>query len=177
MNIFSAVKERISMPEICGMLGITPNRAGFIPCPHHAERTPSCKIYADSFYCFSCHRGGDAVQLVADSKGISQLEAAREIDKCFSLGLMGREGKPTPRKNRTPKPVSFEQFNSIYRTVTLDILAEICRKVWQAEGDSENHRQVERIHQELLESDSTTVQEFKNKHGREVAKIVSQYRS
>lgn len=176
MNVFGEIKSRISMSDVCSMLNLSVNRRGFILCPFHNEKSPSCKVYDNSYFCFSCGAGGDIINFVAEYKGVSPLEAAQEIDGYFSLGLMSRENKPTPRKSRTPKPVSFEQFNSIYRMVTLDILAEICRKVWHVEGDSENYRQAERIHQELLESDSTTVREFKKQFGKEVAKIVNQYR-
>ena len=177
MNIFAKIKERVSMPEVCAMLGTTPNRAGFIPCPHHAERTPSCKIYADSFFCFSCARGGDVIQLVADSKGVSQLEAVREIDNYFRLGLMDMRNKATPRKNRKPKRLPIEQCNNIYKYATLDMLAECCRAAWKTEGESESYREIEQIHQALLESNSTTVQEFKKQHGKDVEKIVNKYRS
>ena len=176
MNVFGEIKSRVTMHDVCSMLNLSVNRQGFIFCPHHAERTPSCKIYADSFFCFSCQRGGDSIQLVADSLGISPLDAARKIDKYFSLDLMGREGKPAPRKDRA-QCLSTEQCSAIYRDVTLDILAECCRTAWQAEGYSENYREIEQIHQTLLESDSTTVQEFKKQHGKDVEKIVNKYRS
>jgi hypothetical protein len=37
-------------------------RSRTIRCPFHGdgrERTPSCRIYETSFYCFGCGRGGD----------------------------------------------------------------------------------------------------------------------
>lgn len=177
MNIFAAVKGRVSMPEVCGMLGITPNRAGFIPCPHHSERTPSCKIYADSFYCYSCGCGGDVIQLVADSKGVSQLEAAREIDSFFSLGLMSGNGKPVPHRDRKPRKVSLDWCNAVYRDAVLDVLADACRTAWQLVGDCESYRRIEWIHQALLETKNEEVNQFKKEFGKDVEKIVNKYRS
>ena len=173
MNVFTEIKERISMVEICSMLGLTPNRAGFIPCPHHFERTPSCKIYPTSFYCYSCSRGGDAIQLVADYRGVSQLEALREVDSFFSLGLMGRENKPAPRKNRKPREVSLDQCNTVYRNATLDMLAECCRVASKVNASDWEELQV--IHQELLESSITEVADFKVKFGKGVKEYVNKY--
>lgn len=34
-----------------------------ILCPHHKERTPSCVIYDDHYYCFSCGAHGKASEL------------------------------------------------------------------------------------------------------------------
>ena len=47
------------MIDVLNRYGIQPNKAGFIPCPFHAEHTASCKSYPDSFYCFGCHASGD----------------------------------------------------------------------------------------------------------------------
>lgn len=59
------IKEKYSMSEILERYGFKPNRAGFICCPFHREKTPSMKIYAKSFYCFGCQKHGDIFDFVA----------------------------------------------------------------------------------------------------------------
>ena len=49
--------------ERCGIL--QPNRAGFICCPFHKEKTPSMKIYEDSYYCFGCGESGDIFDFIS----------------------------------------------------------------------------------------------------------------
>lgn len=35
-----------------------------ISCPFHKDKGPSMKVYEDSFYCFSCSKGGSVVDFV-----------------------------------------------------------------------------------------------------------------
>lgn len=45
--------------------GLTPNRQGFICCPVHEEKTPSCQLHDDWWYCFGCGASGDSLGLIA----------------------------------------------------------------------------------------------------------------
>lgn len=50
-------------------------------CPFHGEKTASCFFYPDtnSFYCFGCSAGGDVIEFVKLSKGISYAEAIKVL--------------------------------------------------------------------------------------------------
>ena len=39
------IKQSVKMSEILSRYGLKPNRAGFICCPFHKEKSASCKIY------------------------------------------------------------------------------------------------------------------------------------
>ncbi|WP_418539766.1 CHC2 zinc finger domain-containing protein [Massilistercora timonensis] len=58
------IKKMYSMRDILMRYGIQPNRAGFIRCPFHKEKTASMKIYKDSYYCFGCGASGDIFDFV-----------------------------------------------------------------------------------------------------------------
>ena len=58
------IKKMHSMRDILMRYGIQPNRAGFIRCPFHKEKTASMKIYKDSYYCFGCGASGDIFDFV-----------------------------------------------------------------------------------------------------------------
>ena len=59
------IKQTISMPELVRRYGIKVNRNGFCLCPFHKEKTPSMKIYKDSFHCFGgCGASGDIFTFV-----------------------------------------------------------------------------------------------------------------
>lgn len=59
------IKKNISMPEVVRRYGIKINRNGFCICPFHKEKTPSMKIYENSFYCFGgCGASGDIFTFV-----------------------------------------------------------------------------------------------------------------
>ena len=52
-------------------------------CPFHADRTPSFAIYPDGrgWYCFSCHRGGDAAALYQQLYNVPIRDALRAVGK------------------------------------------------------------------------------------------------
>lgn len=60
------LKKRIPMTELARRLGFEPNRAGFIHCPFHDERTPSLKLYDGDggFSCYGCGAAGDQIDFL-----------------------------------------------------------------------------------------------------------------
>lgn len=56
-------------------------------CPFHRERHPSCKLYADHYYWFGCQVHGDVIKLVQELFSLSAVEAVKQINSDFSLGL------------------------------------------------------------------------------------------
>ncbi|MCL2108942.1 MAG: DNA primase [Oscillospiraceae bacterium] len=48
-------------------------------CPFHSEKTPSCHVYTDtqSFFCFGCGAGGDAITFIRLIENIDYVEAVR----------------------------------------------------------------------------------------------------
>ncbi|MCH7959258.1 MAG: DNA primase [Candidatus Hydrogenedentes bacterium] len=50
-------------------------------CPFHQEKTPSFIVSRDrqTFYCFGCERGGDAITFLRDQEGLSFHEALQKL--------------------------------------------------------------------------------------------------
>ncbi len=82
------IKKSVSMREIAERYGIQVNRSGFCKCIFHNERTPSMKLYKDSFYCFSCQKSGDVFTFIQKMDGLSFKEVfamlGGEYDNSFS---------------------------------------------------------------------------------------------
>lgn len=95
---FAAVKEAVSVPEAATFYGFTPNRAGFICCPFHAEKTPSCKLDERRWHCFGCQTGGTVIDFTARLFDLSPLEAVKRLNADFSLGLSLDRHAPTPEE-------------------------------------------------------------------------------
>lgn len=51
--------------------------SGLCPYPDHQEKTPSFSVTPDKgfYYCFGCQKGGDAIKLLMDLKGLEFAEA------------------------------------------------------------------------------------------------------
>lgn len=69
------IKQNYSMKQVLDRYGLVPNRAGFICCPFHKEKTPSMKIYKDSFHCFGCWENGDVFSFVEKMDNLTFKEA------------------------------------------------------------------------------------------------------
>lgn len=69
--------ERIKSVPIPNILEI--NRSGFATCPLHTDKTPSLRYYKDnnSWFCFSCNKGGDVIDLIQAIKGCTLQEAVK----------------------------------------------------------------------------------------------------
>ncbi len=113
-GLFDKIRSRVEMPEVASFYGYAPNRSGFICCPFHKDKTPSCKLYVDRFKCFGCGAHGDAVDFVAQLFGLAPLEAVKRIDHDFHLGLEF-DGQPDPEELRQLQQIRnarrlFEQW-------------------------------------------------------------------
>lgn len=71
--------KQVPIEQVCERLGIEIKR-NFARCPLHEERTPSFKIYPDNhFFCFGCGAGGDSIELVMKTQGLSFPKALKFI--------------------------------------------------------------------------------------------------
>lgn len=100
MNVFDELKNRVDMLSIAAEYGFSPNRHNYICCPFHSEKTPSMRLYSQSFYCFGCHIGGDVITFVSKLFDLTAIEAAKKLNTDFALSLdicQGAEIKPKER--------------------------------------------------------------------------------
>ena len=79
------------MQEVVRFYGFEIGRKGMLCCPFHNDKTPSMKIYEESYYCFGCGVSGDVTNFVAKLFNISQYEAVKKIDYDFGLHITDRE--------------------------------------------------------------------------------------
>lgn len=93
------IKERVSMSEALSVYGYEINRAGYIICPFHSEKTASCKIYEYRFHCFGCGAGGDVIDFVKKLFDINFNQAIVRMNEDFHLGLsLDNQSTPEQRK-------------------------------------------------------------------------------
>lgn len=91
------IKDTVSADELVRLYGYAPDRAGYIPCPFHPEKTASCRIYqrpGKGFHCYGCHKGGSVIDWVIQHDGASFRQAVEAINSAMNLGLDLNE-KPT----------------------------------------------------------------------------------
>jgi len=91
------VKSVLTMTEVSRFYGFTPNRAGFIQCPFHADKTGSLKIYPDDrgWHCFGCGVGKDIYDFVMRLFDTDFRGALSRLSFDFNLGLTDDKPDPT----------------------------------------------------------------------------------
>ena len=83
------IKRLVPMADAAALYGFPPNRAGYICCPFHAEKTGSCKIYPEDggWHCFGCGEGGSVIDFVMKLFDLNCQQACLRLHEDFNLGL------------------------------------------------------------------------------------------
>ena len=79
------LKARVSLGDVVEAAGVRLLGRGRVRqgvCPFHEESAPSFTVYEDSsrFYCFGCGSGGDVLDFVQRTEGLTLPEAIRRLD-------------------------------------------------------------------------------------------------
>lgn len=86
---FDLVKESVDIVDAAQRYGIVVNRFGKAHCPWHPDKTPSLSFYGGNrrYHCFGCGADGDVIDLVCRQNDLSPLDAVRELNQTYRLGL------------------------------------------------------------------------------------------
>lgn len=78
-------------------------------CPFHADKDPSFSVNEDKqiFYCFGCGEGGNAFKFLMKLKGLTFIEAVKELASRYGIEIPERPLSPSQEKRR-------EQHNFLY---------------------------------------------------------------
>ena len=117
MSVFEEVKARVNLIDVARTYGFNPNRAGFICCPFHHEKTPSLKFNTNGrWHCFGCGAGGDAIDFVAQLFQTSKWAALDRLNSDFFLGLdLHRKATPEEVKAARQRQETDEVYKQFER--------------------------------------------------------------
>lgn len=73
--------DKPTITQVVGWLHLEPDRNGFIRCPVHEDKTPSCQLHEDWWYCFACQASGDSLGLIAAVQNRPISDVLREYGK------------------------------------------------------------------------------------------------
>ncbi len=99
IDLADQVKSLVTIQEVAEHYGFYPNRAGYICCPFHNEKTASLKLYSGQrgFHCFGCGAGGSVIDFVMKLFDIPFRQAILRINADFALGLTWDKPDPAVR--------------------------------------------------------------------------------
>ena len=152
------IKDLYSMRDILERYGLPqPNRAGFVCCPFHKEKTASMKIYKKDFHCFGCGVNGDIFTFVMLMDGLTFKEAFKELggdsDNSFSarLKIYQARKKREARQKKDEEIREYREMNYLMMDIWKNLLkwAEPLSDAW---GDIYNKLQYQEYIWEILNS-------------------------
>ena len=105
----AALKERHPLGDVVEAAGVRLRGRGRVRqgvCPFHEEREGSFTVYGDSqrWYCFGCGEGGDVLDFLQRSDGLSLPEAIRRLDSSPPTTAPVRHAASRPRAGATVPP-------------------------------------------------------------------------
>ena len=121
------------MDAVARHYGFTPNRAGYICCPFHREKTASLKIYPGhgGWHCFGCGAGGSVIDFVMKLFDITFQQAIIRLSSDFGLGLTSKR----PNKQEASRILEERQKREAEKQAEkdrLDVLVREHRYWWEA---------------------------------------------
>jgi DNA primase len=99
-------------------------------CPFHEERTPSFSVNPSQgfYYCFGCHKGGDAITFVRDTQGLDFAGAIEFLADRFRVPLEYEDVSPEAAAKRDRRSRLLELLD--------DAAAYYERVLWETEVGS-----------------------------------------
>lgn len=125
-----SIKSALTMRDVFARYGFTPNRAGFVRCPFHTEKTASLGTFDEGrrWKCFGCGAGGDVISFVQRLHGIGFAQAVLRMTEDF--GLPGGSGADGTKSGQAARKLA-EQRRAEQQRVEREALAS-SRDEWTA---------------------------------------------
>jgi DNA primase len=102
-----SIEQVLSATDIVELIGtyLPLKRAGTqfrANCPFHHEKTPSFYVNParQSFHCFGCGKGGDAISFVRDQENLPFMDAVRKLASRAGVPLREEESDPEADRQR-----------------------------------------------------------------------------
>lgn len=91
--LIARIKESVDLVAL--VASYAEIRQGRILCPWHSEKRPSCRVYADHVFCYTCNQGGDCFSFLQQAESIPFGEALKRLADAAGISL---DEQPVTRK-------------------------------------------------------------------------------
>lgn len=89
----------MSAQDVARHYGLEFDRRGWCKCPFHRDKHPSMSFRAGRFRCWACNESGNSIDFTCKLLGLSPLEAIKQLNADFLLGLpIDRQQTPAERQ-------------------------------------------------------------------------------
>ena len=108
MNVYEAVKSKVTTRQAAEYYGIKVTGRGMARCPFPHDRHPSMKL-DQRFHCFGCQADGDVLDFVAGYFSLSVREAALKLAEDFGIRYEKQRPPDRGKQKKNVKAASLEQ--------------------------------------------------------------------
>ena len=93
-------------------------------CPFHSERTPSFHVYPNtqSYYCFGCGAGGDAITFIRTIENLDYIEAVRFLAQRAGLPMPEDRNDDSARRRQRLYEMNREAGKFFHRQLFLSLI-------------------------------------------------------
>jgi DNA primase len=140
-SFLDELKYRMPMPELAAQY-VTLKAAGrdfTCLCPFHSEKSPSCHIYEDHFYCYGCGAGGDTINFIRLIERLDFSEAVAFLAQKCGLDLPQATAEQDEHANQRKRMLEMNrQAARFFRDVLLSEGGKPGRDYLQGRGLTAN---------------------------------------
>lgn len=129
MGIFDVCRS-VSALDAAHRLGINVKQrgsSGWALCPLHGERGHASLCFysgTKGWYCYGCHKGGDAVKLYQEYLGLDPLDAAYQLAQDFGLAIPENDSEPTVYVTARHLVNALHKRRDVHRTRLANIVCD-----------------------------------------------------
>ena len=115
-------------------------------CPFHNEKTPSFSVSQEKqiFYCFGCHKGGNALKFLMAIEGLTFPEAVEKAAAMVGLEI--------PQEQISPQENAAMQRRKRYFKLMAEAAAWYQQSLWQKGPNAKSYLQSRGLNAELAKS-------------------------
>ena len=126
-HTIDAIRERADLVEVVSQV-VTLKRKGTSHlglCPFHQEKSPSFNVvpHKGIFHCFGCGEGGDVFRFVMKTRGISFMDAVKELGQTYGIAVEERPLSPDEQRRQQKVAglhdvveIAAQYFHSVLQT-------------------------------------------------------------
>lgn len=130
--LFQTVKDGVDIVAAAEHYGLKPDRRGWCSCPFHGEKTPSFHLRDQRGHCFGCGWSGDVLDLVSGMLHVGPLEAVKELNSAFCLGIDLDAPVDTEAVARAAAARRERERFKQWREETIRVLTACFYNLWQS---------------------------------------------
>jgi len=130
----AAVKQAVQIvPVIQSYIQLKKRGKNYVGlCPFHGEKTPSFTVNADKnmYYCFGCHKAGDAIGFVRDMEHVGFVDAVIHIAKLLGISVEYQALRESDK-------AQLDRYAMVYKA--LDLFRLCCRDALKLDSAAQEY--------------------------------------